>query len=225
MLSLSWMMLDPIFINKQIYLNLSLLLLSIGLHLITLFLSFQLNDPLEIENVVPAFPMISAVIVDTPEVVFELPPPVREEPEIIKEVNEAVTPDEEAEEEIEELLEETSPLISSENELTSNSDPPVQTPETNYIPFYRVEKRPEFIHKASLEYPSQAKRMKVEGTVILEADIDSEGEVVQLRVIKAAGFGFEEAAIAMLEESSFTPAIMNGKSVGVRMRFTIKFEI
>ncbi|MCK5154076.1 MAG: TonB family protein [Spirochaetales bacterium] len=211
--------------DKKIYLNLSLLSVSIGLHLLALFLSFQLKDPLELEDVVPAFPMISAVIVDTPAVVFEPPPPAREEPEIIKEINEAVTPDEEAEEEIEEPLEETPPLISSENEPTSNSEPSVQAPETNYIPFYRVEKRPEFIHKASLEYPSQARRMKVEGTVILEADIDSEGKLIQLRIIKAAGFGFEEAAAEMLKESSFTPAVMDGRPVGVRMRFTIKFEI
>ncbi|MEA1911834.1 MAG: TonB family protein, partial [Spirochaetota bacterium] len=199
--------------------------LSIGLHLLAFFLSFQLKDPMELEDVVPAFPMISAVIIETPAVVFEPLPPAREEPEIIKEVNEAVTPDEEAEEEIEEPLEDTPPLISSENEPTKNSESSVQVPQTNYIPFYRVEKRPKFIHKASLEYPSQAKRMKVGGTVILEADINSEGTLIQIRVIKAAGFGFEEAAMEMLKKSSFTPAVMDGRPVAVKMRFTIKFEI
>ena len=207
--------------NKKTYLNLGLLSVSIGLHLLALFLSFQLKDPLKLEDVVPAFPMISAVIVDTPTVVFEPPPPAREEPKIIKEVNEAVAPDEEAEKEIEEKP----PLISSEKKPQRDSETSIQGSETNYIPFYRVEKRPEFIHKASLEYPSQAKRLKVEGIVILEADIDSDGKLVQLRVIKAAGFGFEEAAVAMLENSSFTPAIMDGRAVSVRMRFTIKFEI
>jgi len=205
--------------NKKIYLNLSLFSVSIGLHLLALFLSFQLKDPLELEDVVPAFPMISAVIVDTPAVVFK-PPPAREEPEIVKEVNEAVTMDKE-----DAPPTPRPPLISSKNETTSNSESSIKVQETNYIPFYRVEKRPEFIHKATLNYPSQAKRMKVEGTVILEADIDSEGKLVQIRVIKAAGFGFEEAAIEMLKESSFTPAIMGGHSVGVKMRFTIKFEI
>lgn len=216
---------DQILKIKKIYLNLSLLLISIGFHLLALFLSFQLKDPLELEDVFPAFPMISAVIVETPAIVFEPPPPVQEEPEIIKDTNEAIAPDEEAEEDIEKPVEETQTLISSDKEPGTDSEPSVGAPATNYIPFYRVEKRPEFIHKAGLEYPSQAKRMKVEGTVILEADINSEGKLIQLRVIKAAGFGFEEAAEAMLKESSFTPAIMDGRPVGVRMRFTIKFEI
>ena len=78
--------------NKKIYLNPGLLIVSIGLHLMALFLSFQLKDPLEMEDVLPVFPMISAVIVETPVVVFEPPPPPPVvEPDIIKEVNKAVT--------------------------------------------------------------------------------------------------------------------------------------
>jgi len=209
--------------NKKIYLNLSLLTVSIGLHLIALFLSFQLKDPLEQEEVIPAFPMISAVIVETPAVVFEPPPPVK--PKIIKEINKAVIPDKEAKEEVEEPIEETPPPVNSVNNVIKDNEPSVQPPKANYIPFYRVEKRPEFLQKANLEYPSQAKRQKVEGTVILEADIDSKGNIVQIRTIKAAGFGFEEAATTMLNNSTFSPAIMDGRPVGVRMRFTIKFEI
>jgi len=209
--------------NKKIYLNLSLLTVSIGLHLIALFLSFQLKDPLELEKVIPAFPMISAVIVETPAVVFEPPPPVK--PKIIKEINKAVIPDKEAKEEVEEPIEETPPPVNSVNNVIKDNEPSVQPPKANYIPFYRVEKRPEFLQKANLEYPSQAKRQKVEGTVILEADIDSKGNIVQVRTIKAAGFGFEEAATTMLNSSTFSPAIMDGRPVGVRMRFTIKFEI
>ncbi len=209
--------------NKKIYLNLSLLTVSIGLHLIALFLSFQLKDPLEQEEVIPAFPMISAVIVETPAVVFEPPPPVK--PKIIKEINKAVIPDKEAKEEVEEPIEETPPPVNSVNNVIKDNEPSVQPPKANYIPFYRVEKRPEFLQKANLKYPSQAKRQKVEGTVILEADIDSKGNIVQIRTIKAAGFGFEEAATTMLNNSTFSPAIMDGRPVGVRMRFTIKFEI
>ena len=67
--------------------------------------------------------------------------------------------------------------------------------------------------------------MKIEGTVIIEADIDSKGNLIQIRVIRNAGFGFDEAAIAMMEASAFSPAMMDGRAVGVRMRFTIKFEI
>ncbi len=208
--------------NKRFFLNISVFSISILLHLLALFLTFKLQEPSELEEIVPVFTMIDAVLVEEPQVVY-IPPPVQER---IEEVNEAVAPDEEAiKEETMKPEKQPEPIIDSDRMSNRESDSPVETVETNYIPFYKVERRPEFIHQANLEYPSLARRMKLEGTVILEADIDSEGNLIHIRLIRNAGFGFDEAAIAMMESSIFSPAIMDGRPVGVRMRFTIKFEI
>ncbi len=94
-----------------------------------------------------------------------------------------------------------------------------------YIPFYKVDKRPKFLVKARLSYPPRAKELGVEGIVILEVDIDKKGRVVAVRVVKRAGFGFDEAAVNMIKNSKFLPAYSDGRPVPVRMRFTIVFRL
>jgi len=209
--------------NKTILLRIFVIVISILLHLAVLMFSFRVEEPEEITKLIPIFQMIDAVLVEEPVEIIQPPPP---EPEIIEEVNEAVIPDE--------TLDETppepeapkpEPVKSTDGDPDVKSDSPVQRTETNYIPFYKVEKRPEFLYQGELEYPLQAKRNRIEGTVIIEADIDEEGILQKIKVVKSAGFGFDEAASAMLEESTFSPALMDGREVGVRMRFTIKFEI
>ena len=103
---------------------------------------------------------------------------------------------------------------------------PVEVPaEEVFLPFYRVEERPEFVTRALLRYPAQASRQRIEGVVIVEADIDARGRIVDTRIVREAGFGFEEAAIEMLMGSVFSPAIIGGRPVAVRMRFTIEFRL
>lgn len=208
--------------NKAVILRTSAILISVLLHLMVLFLSFRVDQPEEIEKLVPIFQMIDAIILEEPEIIVQ-PPPVTK-PEIIEEINEAVIPDETIEEPPEEPKAEPKPE-SSEVNTDVASESLVQPAEAVYVPFYKVEKRPEFISQAELKYPLQAKRNRIEGTVIVEADIDKEGILQQVKIVKSAGFGFDEAATEMLENSSFSPAIMDGRPVGVRMRFTIQFKI
>jgi protein TonB len=209
--------------NKTILLRISVIVISIFLHFAVLLFSFRVEEPEEITKLIPIFQMIDAVLVEEPVEIILPPPP---EPEIIEEVNEAVIPDETVEEKPPEPeLPKPEPVKSIDGDPDFKSDSPVQRTETNYIPFYKVEKRPEFIYQADLDYPLQAKRNRIEGTVILEADIDEDGILQRVKIVKSAGFGFDEAAAVMLEESTFSPAVMDGRNVGVRMRFTIKFEI
>ena len=107
----------------------------------------------------------------------------------------------------------------------AKSGPAQSVPEKVFLPFYRVEKRPTFIYQPELRYPQQAKRQRIEGAVIIDADIDENGTLIRTKVVKEAGFGFEEAAVEMLEASEFSPAIIDGRPVAVRMRFTIEFRL
>ena len=117
-------------------------------------------------------------------------------------------------------------LITPSGQRSQTDFPDSGTPEKNiFIPFYKVGKRPRFLYKAKLQYPLRAKQLGVEGTVILEADIDGKGEIVNVRIVKKAGFGFDEAAVNMIKNSKFTPAYSNGKPVPVRMRFTVLFKL
>lgn len=208
--------------NKAVIQRISVIIISILLHFGVFFLSFKVDEPEEIERFVPILQLVDAVIIEEPRILQAPPPP---EPEIIEEVNEAVIPDETIEEPAVEPVpvSEPEPIVSSDPDATISSDS--QPSESVFLPFYKVEKRPEFITQAELKYPLQAKRNRLEGTVIVEADIDDEGLLQRVKIVKSAGFGFDEAAADMLENSTFRPAVMDGRAVGVRMRFTIKFEI
>jgi len=212
--------------NRAILERTFIIIISILLHAGVFFISFTVDEPEELEKPVPVIQLVDAVILEEPEIVQPLPPPP--EPEIIEEINEAVIPDESIEEPPEEpkpTEQLPEPVESSEVNTSLSNDNIVERAETSYIPFYRVEKRPEFIERAELEYPPNAKRNRIEGTVIIEADIDSDGVLHRTKMVKSAGFGFDEAAADMLENSTFSPAVMDGRQVGVRMRFTIKFEM
>ena len=58
-------------------------------------------------------------------------------------------------------------------------------------------------------YPPDARRLEIEGKVVLKIGIDENGTVVHVKVIERAGHGFDEAAAKAMRESKFTPAIAN----------------
>ncbi|MBT3271664.1 MAG: energy transducer TonB [Spirochaetales bacterium] len=232
---------NKIFVPAAVY-------LAVLAHVVMLFSQFGIASPEELQEAEPEFKYIEAVMIETPQpepVAIEEPeiiePPPEPEPivEIPEPVNEAVEIGEESEEldrseEPPSIIQEkrvaTSPspqapsaaTVAAEPEGTVNVQPEA---ENVFIPFYKVEKRPEFLDQAPLQYPIQAKRERVEGVVIIEADIDEKGKIIDTRVVKKVGFGFEEAAINMLKASVFSPAIIDGRPVAVRMRFTLEFKL
>jgi periplasmic protein TonB len=75
-------------------------------------------------------------------------------------------------------------------------------------------------------YPSEAIARGVElgSPLPFEIVVDESGHVVSTRALRHAGYGFDEAAIAALRAYRFTPAKRNGRSVAVRMTWTIDFR-
>lgn len=75
-------------------------------------------------------------------------------------------------------------------------------------------------------YPTEAKRMGIEGKVVLKISLDSAGSVVQVRVITKAGHGFDEAARDALRQAKFSPArTSDGQAVDYSMTYTYFFEL
>ncbi len=207
--------------NRNLILFIVSAAVSIALHVLVLSLSFEIKSPDPVENAEPFIRVVDAVIIDAPEpsvTIQKKPQPP--EHEIIEDVIAATV---QPEDPGPDLKPQRVPENERQPEVSGSRSEPGGT--NDFLPFYRVDIRPEFIHKAELKYPLQAKRQKVEGTVIIEADIDSNGNVQTIRTVKSAGFGFDEAAIEMIEQSAFSPASAGGLNVGVRMRFTVKFEL
>lgn len=81
------------------------------------------------------------------------------------------------------------------------------------------------IHAPPPGYPEIARRARIEGSVILEAVIDTSGEVTGLRVIQGRGFGLDEAALEAVGGWRFAPGTLNGKPVAVLYVLTVHFEL
>lgn len=73
-------------------------------------------------------------------------------------------------------------------------------------------------------YPALAKTSRIEGTVYLEATIDEQGIVRDVRVLKSIPF-LDEAARAAVSQWRYTPTKLNGVAVPVILTVTVTFSL
>lgn len=94
-----------------------------------------------------------------------------------------------------------------------------------FLPFYKVDQLPQFTSRMTPVYPESARKLGRTGQVILEAYIDKDGRVRQVRILRSGGRPFDEAAIAALKQSQFTPAKVMGNTVPVKIRVPYVFSL
>jgi protein TonB len=73
-------------------------------------------------------------------------------------------------------------------------------------------------------YPPMAIAARVEGTVIIEAVIDTEGRVQSARVLRSFAL-LDAAALTAVGQWSYTPSLLNGVPVPVIMTVTVAFKL
>ena len=83
--------------------------------------------------------------------------------------------------------------------------------------------RPEVLRKVAARTTESARRSCVQGIVILEVVIDSEGCVRNPRVLKGLPLGLNEAAMAAVRSWLFKPARLNGRPVAVYYVIPVSF--
>ena len=74
-------------------------------------------------------------------------------------------------------------------------------------------------------YPVHARADEVEGDVGVEIVVDREGRVIDARVTRPAGHGFDEAALVAVRAYRFSPAQREGRAVRVRMPWSVQFRL
>ncbi|MEQ9438341.1 MAG: M56 family metallopeptidase [Cyclobacteriaceae bacterium] len=83
----------------------------------------------------------------------------------------------------------------------------------------------EYVGK-NMQYPSQARRMGIEGRVFVQFVVNEYGELTDFVTLKGIGGGCDEEAMRVLQEASdWKPGMTNGKPVSVRMVLPITFKI
>ncbi|HKR00736.1 MAG TPA: energy transducer TonB [Pyrinomonadaceae bacterium] len=73
-------------------------------------------------------------------------------------------------------------------------------------------------------YPETAERADAEATVDVQVEIDAEGEVSRVEVVRWAGFGLDEATISTVRQLHFRPARRDGRAVPMRVLLRYNFR-
>jgi TonB family protein len=84
---------------------------------------------------------------------------------------------------------------------------------------------PSVIRKAEPEYSEEARDAKVEGTVILSAEVGTDGVPSDIKLVRALGKGLDQKAIECLESWRFKPAAFYGEPVPVRVTVEMAFRL
>lgn len=79
--------------------------------------------------------------------------------------------------------------------------------------------------KSNLMYPKEAKENRVEGIVHLNADIDDNGNVIDVIVEKPLGAGCDEEAVRLIKAVQFGKVKNRGMRVKTRKKFRIEFKL
>ncbi len=75
-------------------------------------------------------------------------------------------------------------------------------------------------------YTEDARSAGITGTITLEVIIAETGEVLRVRSVgKKLGFGLEESAIKTYKRKKFSPSILNGKAITVKVLVPIRFTL
>jgi protein TonB len=74
-------------------------------------------------------------------------------------------------------------------------------------------------------YTETARTARIEGTVILEAVIDKNGNVDRVKVLKGLPMGLDRAAVDAVKRWKFEPGTHQGKPVDVIYNLTVHFKI
>jgi periplasmic protein TonB len=85
--------------------------------------------------------------------------------------------------------------------------------------------RPEPVHQVQPRYTELARRAGVQGTVIVEAIIDEQGNVDNVRVLRGLPMGLDREAVTAVQQWKFRPALLGSKPVKIYFTLTVNFTI
>ncbi len=85
---------------------------------------------------------------------------------------------------------------------------------------------PRVINWTDPPYPEQARQQGIEGTVVLKLTIAAEGSPRSVTVARSSGHsGLDEAAVAHVRKTEFSPALEDGRPVAMTITFRVRFRL
>jgi TonB family protein len=83
----------------------------------------------------------------------------------------------------------------------------------------------EVLSKPSPAYTDEARRLKIEGDVVLEVEFSTAGTVRVLRIVRGLGYGLDESATTAAQKIQFKPATSEGRPVDYKTTVRIEFRL
>jgi protein TonB len=88
---------------------------------------------------------------------------------------------------------------------------------------YLVTSMPQVLNEFKIPYPPEAKKRGIQGPVVMDLLIDTQGDVRQATLVEGPGFGLNEAALSAIKNFKFRPAKVEDKPVAVKIRYSYRF--
>ena len=112
-------------------------------------------------------------------------------------------------------------------EVPAAAEPPRSSGDTPDVPIEELPilEGPQIREYVEAPYPPEAEAEGIEGTVVLLVEIDEQGGVTYVEVLAPVGYGFDEAAVAAVEQMLFTPAMTEAGPVSVAFEFAYGFSL
>jgi protein TonB len=105
------------------------------------------------------------------------------------------------------------------------NSPAIGVGESEPIRFTVGMTKPEPIRQVQPRYTENARQAGIQGAVILEAVIDEQGNVTDVRVLRGLPMGLDREAVNAVQQWKFRPALMANKPVKVYFNLTVNFTI
>jgi len=83
---------------------------------------------------------------------------------------------------------------------------------------------PKVVKKVNPDYTEEAKAAKIEGDVVVQVRIETDGKIRNARVIKSVP-KLDAVALAAVKQWEFVPPLLNGKPVPVLADITVRFTL
>jgi protein TonB len=114
-----------------------------------------------------------------------------------------------------------------EGKLALPEEPKDEIVETIFLP---VEQQPKMkggiksLYK-KITYPRKAKLAGIEGTVLVQFIVATDGSVKDAKILRGIGGGCDKEALRVVKELEFEPGRQRGKAVPVRMSIPVIFKL
>ncbi len=79
--------------------------------------------------------------------------------------------------------------------------------------------------KQHLQYPEEALKQKVEGSVLVAYTVNDDGDVTEAEVVKGLGYGCDEEALRLVNQLMYSKVRNRGVISTFRMKLNIHFRL